>query len=408
MNSERDPFFSGLLPNTVLPFLFLCAAIHLFFSRPLTAHSDPDNLETIRVELREERVKLFVNMDAKWLFSLLDRSGQSVRDLRENEMRRVRREITTLFTNKVPVRVNRQKSRPQLEDIYFNPHFRRYEHLAMLTFSFEAPEEWERFRLTWNLFPEEKGQEKNRDRIPVILDGPGFKRTLLLTPASPTLRWRAPGTAPVQPVADTQESGGDPVSFPVLSIFFLLGAGGCLLFLPDRHPLRWSGAGFLLAGAILVFPIGRIPVFAPDHPLPEKQAEEIFENLLVHMYRAYDYDNREDMYDTLDQSADGPFLTDIFLEADRSRRNPGQQNTKTHIQNLHIQDMSVSFDSTDDGKFRVNTRYRVYGSIEHESHVHSRVNEYRGLFTVTRQDDRWQITDVNILEHRRYKRGDDV
>lgn len=196
-----------------------------------------------------------------------------------------------------------------------------------------------------------------------------------------------------------------PVSLPAL--IGLIGGLG-LAFALRRH-----GAGvallFCALGAGLAagtWHLGRVEVplgLESRDALPTRgEAERIFSDLHRNVYRAFDYDEPEAIYDALAESVEGSFLETLYdqIYAGLVLRDEGGAVAK--VAGVTIASTEV-LPPTESGvaRFEVDARWQVRGIVEHFGHKHLRTNEYVARYALVKRGERWRIASVEMKSQER-------
>ena len=209
---------------------------------------------------------------------------------------------------------------------------------------------------------------------------------------------------------------------PMVSLFLF--AAAPILFLLARRDGRFdfktgmSRAGLAAGLAALCWPLAQREIRDPFHELkPPDLAERkaIFAALHGNIYRAFDYKNESDVYDTLEQSIGGSLLTDIYLQIQKGLKMQEQGGAIAKVREVKL----VSVGSSDDagiassGGFVAPCSWTVRGTVEHWGHIHTRENEYEAVFHVEPVAGQWKITGMELRNEKRLKfetglRGVDV
>jgi hypothetical protein len=196
-----------------------------------------------------------------------------------------------------------------------------------------------------------------------------------------------------------------PMAAMVLLILFLVAA---------RSGSRPRG---LVAGATLMVlsvgivgrDVGRVEITQfwrggveiPD----EAEAKEIFAALHKNVYRAFDYETEDAIYDALAQSVSGELLDEIYTDVYQSLVLQDQGGAICKIENVEMLEskmMAPDPDVEDGGvAFSVSCRWEVKGLVEHWGHAHRRVNRYGADYTLRPFGDAWRIYDVEMNEQDR-------
>lgn len=137
----------------------------------------------------------------------------------------------------------------------------------------------------------------------------------------------------------------------------------------------------------------------------EPQAKEIFAVLHRNVYRAFDYDTEDAIYDALAQSVSGELLDEIYTDVYQSLVLQDQGGAICKIENVEILEskMMASDPDVENGsaEFRMSCQWVVKGLVEHWEHAHRRVNKYGAVYTLKPFGDSWRIDDVEMNEQER-------
>ena len=232
--------------------------------------------------------------------------------------------------------------------------------------------------------------------------------------SEPEVVWHAPREARVRtPPALPRVTGPRPLRVPWLTVGLLgLGALGVLGLRRRRASPRTIG---VVAALALGLGLGLSQVALGDVALPwvsgverptQAQAEAIFESLLRNIYRAFDFEEEERVYDTLALSVTGDLLDDLYLEIHGSLILQEAGGAVSKVQRVEIQDVVLLPPEADQGPwFAVDATWRVQGKVGHWGHTHVRLNEYRARFTVAQADGGWKIADMALLAQERLDDG---
>ena len=254
----------------------------------------------------------------------------------------------------------------------------------------------EEVTVTWELF---------NDRIPVVPSSSSDEAgslPYLLSEGDNVLRWTNFLTNP-------KGAGMVEVSAPpsgrVWFILIALGAVTVLAmtirrhWLALRHPLTLPLRPAIVLIATTVVAIIAIPR-AVRTGISDAQAQEVLGGLLRNVYRAFDYREEDRIYDTLERSAAGNLLTDIYLETRRSLELANQGGARARVKEIDILDGDYS-PLTGRRGFVGTLRWNVMGSVGHWGHIHQRTNQYEARLTVEVVDEQWKITGLELLEEKR-------
>ncbi len=106
------------------------------------------------------------------------------------------------------------------------------------------------------------------------------------------------------------------------------------------------------------------------------------------------------IYDTLERSATGELLAQIYLETRRGLELQNQGGARVKVKDVEM--LSVSTENLSDGVgFVSRCTWNVSGSVGHWGHIHQRTNQYQADLTVKPVDGVWKITDLDLLQEER-------
>ncbi|MCH7729689.1 MAG: hypothetical protein IH991_24935 [Planctomycetes bacterium] len=146
-------------------------------------------------------------------------------------------------------------------------------------------------------------------------------------------------------------------------------------------------------------PFARVP------QVSDTKAGAIFSSLHINTFRAFDYHKPGDIYEALKMSVAGELLNDLYQQIRRGLEMQEQGGAVSRIREVKILDgykqPLPENDDADERGFQYRCRWTVNGTVEHWGHIHSRTNEYDGLFTIEPRNNKWKITKVDVLDERR-------
>jgi hypothetical protein len=257
--------------------------------------------------------------------------------------------------------------------------------------------------MEWSLF-----NDRVREVATVATDEAGGL-PWIVTPDDPILTWKNFLKNPSSRALVRLDPPPEParLSVPVLSAVCLLFAGISFARLRYGRPsarrgLAVMGAAGLVAAAVLS-PLARLSVPNPlggSGTVSGEVAEAIVSGLLRNVYHAFDYREESVIYDTLERSASGDLLTEIYLETKRALELRNQGGARARIQDLEI----VALDPRplpDVAGFESRCTWIVTGSVGHWGHIHQRRNQYEATLTIRPRDGEWKITGLELLSEER-------
>jgi hypothetical protein len=196
------------------------------------------------------------------------------------------------------------------------------------------------------------------------------------------------------------------VEVPVASAGLLLLALVLLASLPmftARRSLRVGIALVALGLGGALWGTARIEFETADGSLlTTAAAVDAFERLHQNLYTAFDFDDREVVYDALAKSVGGDHLDRTYSRVFRSLilENDGGAVTRVKaVRHLDTELESQGFlEEYACQGFTVRSRWQVDGSVTHSNHTHERTQEYSARFAVGETADGWRILGDEISE----------
>ncbi len=323
-----------------------------------------------------------------------------------------RESIESYFAATCPITVNGIARPPALMSLSFE-EIEGGDHLgAPLDFTFAKMRlihpfagEAKTVKLRWGIwFPDgaievvtEEGEQVTHD--PNVLDTliflPGDQYPIYLTKADPEVIWHKPpeefgdaslvvAPAPPPPPPAKRIARPTAATFICLALTPIVFFG--LPFLP--RPVRAMGAVALLVGAFLSFDL---PPAEIETPMTAATAEDEFLRLHRGIYRAFEADSEDAIYNRLAASVDGPLLDRLYQEVYQSlidRQDGGGALSRV---------ASVDYIATEakpdeaSGGWLLQCTWRVHGIVRHWGHAHRRSNEYQADYILAPRGEGWKI-----------------
>jgi hypothetical protein len=255
--------------------------------------------------------------------------------------------------------------------------------------------------LEWELF------DDRIVRIPASATDEAGALPYVLFPDDPVLKWQnflknptIPGLVEVQAPPTLRR-----LWFVLLTLLSVTG----LVFLATRYRKITSHGKLLswkpltaMTGAVALVGLGifAIPQAVSPSYVSDGDAATIVTGLLENIYRSFDYREESVIYDSLERSATGELLTDIYLETRRSLELENQGGARAKVKEIEMLESSQEPLPGEVG-FIAHSTWNVSGSVGHWGHIHQRRNQYEARFVVKAVDGAWKITDLELLQEER-------
>ena len=378
------------------------------------------NLHLI-AELTEENLVYEVSAETSLVPPLAHiRFGSEKKPSREE----LSEKLTSYFAEHCPVRIDGLAVSPVLEDIQFvdlenQVHLGQVTNFVLAYFLLHYPIKMrpQTVDVTWGIFlPEDAGEIVPQtldpsEHEPQVISGIFYTYDALepmrFTPDEPQYIWHTP--QPTLSVGAGQQLGAASeaaargrrwtlsLAWPIASILLLAG-----LFLGIKRRPSWaltmilSGAAVTAAHRPLTIGLG-----PASERLGEREARQRFQELHQNIYRAFDYDTDDAIYDTLAQSVSGDLLDEIYSEIYKSLVLKNEGGAVCRVKKLEYLQCSPDELEPEEKGFAFQTCWRVYGLVRHWGHTHERVNEYEARYRLDEVDGQWKIAAVKVSREKR-------
>jgi hypothetical protein len=133
--------------------------------------------------------------------------------------------------------------------------------------------------------------------------------------------------------------------------------------------------------------------------LSDERAADVVEGVLHNIYRAFDYREEEQVYDTLGRSVDGDLLEEIYLETRRGLELENQGGARARVKQIELTEIAAR--GGEGGSFVARATWNVFGAVGHWGHIHARSNRYEADLEFSPIDGVWKLSSLEILDEQR-------
>ena len=196
---------------------------------------------------------------------------------------------------------------------------------------------------------------------------------------------------------------------PVLSIVLVLVA---LMMWPRKRrfrpataekaiPMHWG----LVLVALFTFSVAGVRVRNPFHTPRAPTAAEarpIVSMLLTDTYLAFNLDDENAAFDRLARNLSEDLVPDVYLDSRRRLTAGTRKGAEVTVKDVSV--MSVEAPSaldSGDGSVTYPCKWVVTARVKHWQHIHDRQNIYLGKLAIRVENDRWKISDLELLSEER-------
>ncbi len=263
--------------------------------------------------------------------------------------------------------------------------------------------------IAWGTFPRDFLDQQQQVPPPVqiesVLIAEGEIRLITFTKSEPEYIWHT-SDAPVGPHVPPILPTTVPVrTVPLLSLALPL-AWACwrALHLPGSRR-AWAAAIIpvsLLSAA--AWNTARVPLptlpWSSSPSLKDDELLRVFSLLHANIYRAFDYTDPGEIYDTLAASVDGPLLDAIYTQVYRSLIMQEEGGALSRVQAVRTLEQRVRRprSTSPTAECIVDARWQVDGMVYHWGHSHTRRSEFRAEYAIARLPDGWKIVACTPIE----------
>ena len=250
------------------------------------------------------------------------------------------------------------------------------------------------------------------DEVIAVFTAFGRKKYVVFNVSEPGYVWHADGrTRRADLMAVVPNAAEKTIGVPMVPMV----AGALLLSLLLAVRAAKMSRGFAAVALVIVLiagvagqNVGRLeikPFWRGGMEMPdEAEAKEIFAALHRNVYRAFDYETEDSIYDALAQSVSGELLDQIYNDVYQGLILSEEGGAICKIERVEILENKMQAATDERGadlQFSMSCKWRVLGLVEHWGHVHRRINEYSAIYTLTPSGNQWKISGVDMTDQQR-------
>ena len=405
----KKPF----IPFVVLAFLF----ISIFFTSKLSAHTFQTNLYP-DIELKKDHlvIELWI---ATFLFPPLEGINYGDNKPRPT-LDKSREQIESFFNSNCPVFINGKKVPPNTQWLKFE-EMEEVSHLgenadltmAKMLFHYPASEEVRNIKFGWGLWftdqaikvETENGEETishNPNILDMLIFVGGEAHPMYLTKEEPEFTWHAPARI----ITDNVEIASiEPIKkldagIPIISICVLV--IGFFLTITRQRGKTFLRLSIIISSFIVAFILRNTLVIETSQSsetlaknLDPSSAADLFTKLHRSIYRAFESESEDAIYNNLAKSVSQKLIGPLYEEVYQSlilRDEGGAISRINRVDYIEVNAIRIE-DSND---FKIYCKWQVHGNVRHWGHSHKRSNEYEADYTLSVENDLWKIASSSV------------
>ena len=405
----KKPF----IPFVVLAFLF----ISIFLTSKLSAHTFQTNLYP-DIELKKDHlvIELWV---ATFLFPPLEDINYGDNKPRPT-LDKSREQIESFFNTNCPVYINGKKVPPNTQWLKFE-EMEEVSHLgenadltmAKMLFHYPASEEVRNIKFGWGLWftdqaikvETENGEETishNPNILDMLIFVGGEAHPMYLTKEEPEFTWHAPARIITDNVEITSIEPIKKVNagIPIISICVLV--IGFFLTITRQRGKTFLRLSIIISSFIVAFILRNTLVIETSRSsetlaknLDSSSAADLFTKLHRSIYRAFESDSEDAIYNNLAKSVSQKLIGPLYEEVYQSLILRDEGGAISRINRVdYIEVNAIRIENSDD--FKIYCKWQVHGNVRHWGHSHKRSNEYEADYTLSVENDLWKIASSSV------------
>ena len=401
--------------------ILACSFLCLASSRRAEAHEVAGaNLQLI-AELTEEKLSYDVSAETSLIPPLAKITyGSEPFPTPED----VREDLEAYFTEYCPVVIDGVQVRPVLDDIEYATMENQVNLgevtnfvMAYMILSYPIKTRPQTVDMRWGLYLPDKVQ----DIVPDTPDPTGHDPQTVgsifytfgeldlmkFTPSEPQYVWHTPEpilSVDAQKRLQAVETAAAKASVRKFSLAWplagLLALGGIVMGAKRRPALAVAFVGMAVAAVAAHQPL-TLSLGSARSGLAGEDALQRFRDLHQNIYRAFDYQDDDAIYDTLAQSVSGDLLDQIYRDVYKSLVLKDEGGAVCRVRKLDYVKCEPTALKQDEKGYAFDCHWRVDGLVQHHGHTHERLNDYEARYLLSESGGTWRIMDVEISREKR-------
>ena len=407
-----------LTKKPFIPFVVLaCLFLSIFLTSKLSAHTFQTNLYP-DIELKKDHlvIELWV---ATFLFPPLEDINYGDNKPRPT-LDKSREQIESFFNSNCPVYINGKKVPPNTQWLKFE-EMEEVSHLgenadltmAKMLFHYPASEEVRNIKFGWGLWftdqaikvETENGEETishNPNILDMLIFVGGEAHPMYLTKEEPEFTWHAPARIITDNVEITSIEPIKKVNagIPIISICVLV--IGFFLTITRQRGKTFLRLSIIISSFIVAFILRNTLVIETSRSskplaqnLDSSSAADLFTKLHRSIYRAFESESEDAIYNNLAKSVSQKLIGPLYEEVYQSLILRDEGGAISRINRVdYIEVNAIRIENSND--FKIYCKWQVHGNVRHWGHSHKRSNEYEADYTLSVENDLWKIASSSV------------
>lgn len=402
-------------------FYLACGLLCVVFSGHVVAHEVPGSNLQLIAELTEEKLSYDVSAETSLIPPLAKVAyGSEPFPTAED----VREELEAYFSEHCPVVIDGVEVRPVLDDVEYAAMENQVNLgevtnfvMAYALLSYPIKTRPQTVDMRWGIYL----PDKVKDIVPETPDPTGHDPQTVgsifytfgeldlmkFTPSEPQYVWHSPEpilSVNAQKRLQAAETAVAETSVRKLSLAWPLAglfALGSILMVFKKRPAFAMVLGGMAAAAVAAYQPLTLSFGNERQGLTGEEALQRFRDLHQNIYRAFDYQDDDAIYDTLAQSVSGDLLDEIYSDVYKSLVLRDEGGAVCRVRKLDYITCEPTALTPDEKGYAFDCHWRVDGLVQHHGHTHERLNDYEARYLLADSGGAWRITNVEIAREKR-------
>jgi hypothetical protein len=124
--------------------------------------------------------------------------------------------------------------------------------------------------------------------------------------------------------------------------------------------------------------------------------------LLTDTYFAFNLPEEDAAFDRLAENLSEDLVPGVYLDSRRRLTAGTRKGAEVTVKDVSVMSVDTPSDvDAGEGTFTYPCKWVVTARVRHWQHIHDRQNIYVGALTILVEDDRWKISDLELLSEER-------
>ena len=132
--------------------------------------------------------------------------------------------------------------------------------------------------------------------------------------------------------------------------------------------------------------------------ISQSWGQQIADGILRNVFTAINRDDDGAVFDALAVSVSPKLIREIYLQIKRALVVAEQGSASLHVRDVTVESVEIILNTGN--QIRMRCRWEVTGTVEHWGHLHTRVDEFVGELTLSRERTGWLLDKFQVSEQK--------